>query len=107
MTIFSVMACKKGGCFACRRSVWRAKNFEVAAYYAVDFPSRQPTRPAPGHPGADADASTTGLHPMNSDHGAVRDNAALGDDHNAVADVVMSVIHFVRLARRRNDDVVP
>jgi hypothetical protein len=37
----------------------------------------------------------------------MRDNAVLGDDDDAVADVIMRVIHLVRLAGGRNPAVLP
>src|ERR1035438_5044227 len=40
------------------------------------------------------------------DHHAVRDHAVLGDDDDAIADVVIRMIYLVGLAGRGDDDVV-
>src|ERR1035441_4090116 len=40
------------------------------------------------------------------DHHAVRDHAVLGDDDDAVSDVVIWVVHLVGLAGGRDDDFV-
>src|SRR5436190_20145758 len=50
--------------------------------------------------------STWAICPLYSDHHAIRDNAAFGDDDDAVSDVVMRVVDFVGLADRGNDHVV-
>src|SRR4051794_19605047 len=42
-----------------------------------------------------------------SNHRAVRDDAVLGNNHDAVADEIQWMVHVLRLARRRDDDVVP
>src|ERR1039458_5689951 len=40
------------------------------------------------------------------DHHAVRDHAVLGDDDDAIADVVIRSVHLVGLARGGDDDFV-
>src|SRR5260370_33006795 len=42
-----------------------------------------------------------------SNHHPMRNHAVLGNDDDAIADEIIGVVHFVELACRRDDGVVP